>query len=96
MRTFVAKLATWHRLVKDLEYARVRLAQAEAEHTRFRAASVNDRLIGPGELAVQVSQTMGVMAAREDPTRCDDEPSEIAGRNHEEANFWDEPSTRYL
>jgi hypothetical protein len=30
MRTFVMKLAAWHRLLKDLEYARLRLAQAKA------------------------------------------------------------------
>jgi hypothetical protein len=29
MRTFVMKLAAWHRLFKDLEHARLRLAQAE-------------------------------------------------------------------
>lgn len=30
MRTFVVKLAAWHRVFKDLEAARLRLAQAEA------------------------------------------------------------------
>jgi hypothetical protein len=34
MRTFVVKLAAWNRLFKELEHARVRLAQAEAAQTR--------------------------------------------------------------
>ena len=34
MRTFVERLAAWHRLFIDLEHARVRLAQAEAAQPR--------------------------------------------------------------
>lgn len=30
MRTFIVKLAAWHRLYTELDHARVRLAQAES------------------------------------------------------------------
>jgi hypothetical protein len=36
MRTFVNKLAAWHRLLKDLEYARLRVAQAQAVKPRHK------------------------------------------------------------
>jgi hypothetical protein len=43
MRTFVVKLAAWHRVFKDLEDARLRLAQAEAARPRdSRAAQVRE------------------------------------------------------
>lgn len=43
MRTFVVKLAAWHRLFKDLEHSRLRLAQAEAAQPRdARAGEVRE------------------------------------------------------
>lgn len=43
MRTFVVKLAAWHRLFKELEHARLRLAQAEAAQPRnARAGEIQE------------------------------------------------------
>jgi hypothetical protein len=53
MRTFVVKLAVWHRVFKDLEDARLRLVQVQAAPPRdARAGKYGRTFVAFSELAI--------------------------------------------